>query len=386
VDFSAQSNSVDDNAFGNALARFGGDVILPTFRQKESSKSRRFLENLPIKPLRDHAFLGSVNVHPDMDGQMRSYSYGTVTGGVARPSIGALMAGSQGRVEEQFRIDPAIDPDTIPRYSYMDVLSGKVPGSAFRGKTVLVGATAIELDDRYPIPRHGVVPGVVVQAMAAETLLQGTINPSFGFWPTLLAALLIGVVGIRAGQRRTRWIMLASGAFVLGLAPLILEVAKIGSLEIVPGLFLIIFLAAELAIISFVQSYRKGRFTDQDSGLPNQRALAATSARHEQITLVVIRLKQFGEMTAVLGSDERASLLARVVDRLRLGFDPYPVHFLQSGLLDRHGRRTDRGAGRAVPYAAGARIPCRPRHARIRGGGGQWSRRGAAGREVQSCR
>jgi diguanylate cyclase len=333
VEFSSQSNPVDDQAFGDALARFGGDVILPTFRQKESSESHRFIENLPIKPLRDQAFLGSVNVHPDEDGQMRTYSYGTITGGVPRPSIGALMAGAKGTVEESFRIDPAIEPDTIPRYSYMDVMAGKVPASALRGKTILIGATAIELNDFYPVPLHGVVPGVVVQAMAAETLLQGTTNPSLGFWPMLLAAALVGLIAIRNKQARTRWVVLASGSAMIMLTPLVMELGKIGSVDIAPSLFLTTCLSIELVVIGFVASYRKGRFTDQDSGLPNLRALVATSAKQDRATLVVIKLKQFGEMTAVLGSEERKSLLSRIEDRLRLGFAGHRVHFLQAGLL-----------------------------------------------------
>ena len=70
VDFSSHSNPAQDAAFAAAIERASGKVVLPTFRQSASSKgSSAEIESLPIEILRNHAFLGAVNVHPDKDGR-----------------------------------------------------------------------------------------------------------------------------------------------------------------------------------------------------------------------------------------------------------------------------------------------------------------------------
>ena len=77
------------------------------------------------------------------------------------------------QVGRSFEIDYAIEPASIPRHSLVDLIEGRVPPSALAGKRIIIGATAVELGDRYAVPRHGVIPGVVIQALAAETLLAG---------------------------------------------------------------------------------------------------------------------------------------------------------------------------------------------------------------------
>jgi len=115
VDFSSVSTPAEDAAFATALKGFGGGAILPTFRQAAGSGSTEVIESLPIPQLRRHAFLASVNVHPGPDGVMRTYPYGTVTGGTPRPSVAAMLAEQTGRIDERFTIDFSIDPATIPR-------------------------------------------------------------------------------------------------------------------------------------------------------------------------------------------------------------------------------------------------------------------------------
>ena len=97
---------------------------------------------------------------------------GTVTGSLARPSIAAFVSGRPGTVGESFPIDFGIDPSAIPRHSFIAVERGEFDPAVLKGKDVIIGATAIELGDRYAVPRHGVLPGVVVQALAAETLVR----------------------------------------------------------------------------------------------------------------------------------------------------------------------------------------------------------------------
>jgi CHASE2 domain-containing sensor protein len=84
-----------------------------------------------------------------------------------------MIAGAGGSVGGDFPIDFAIDPATIPRHSFLDIFRGDFDPRGIAGKHVVIGATAVEMGDRYVVPVRGVLPGVVVQALATETLLRG---------------------------------------------------------------------------------------------------------------------------------------------------------------------------------------------------------------------
>jgi diguanylate cyclase len=332
IDFSATTNPADDQALTNALARAGGSVILPTFRQPVSLGSTQFSENLPIAPLREHAFLGSVNVQPDADGQLRRYSYGTITGGTPRPSIAALLTGSQGNIEKSFRIDTAINPATLPRVSAIDVLNGR-SGAALKGRTVLIGATAIEMGDRYVVPGHGVLPGVVVQALAAETLFQGTANPDWGPWPALLfAALGLGLC-IRTGAQKSYWPVLLGGLTMIAAASIVVEVVQIGSVQIVPALLLLALDSLLIGLLGMRTKLSENRLTDAVTGLPNARALERRCRALDDTVVTVVRLSQFDELAAVLGEADRASLMTQVFNRLAVAFPTAQLHSLEAGTI-----------------------------------------------------
>ncbi|MGH7838573.1 MAG: CHASE2 domain-containing protein, partial [Candidatus Binataceae bacterium] len=61
----------------------------------------------------------------------------------------------------------------IPRYSIADILEGKIPADALRGKIVFVGVTAHALGDRFVTPVGSDYPGVELQATAADNVLEG---------------------------------------------------------------------------------------------------------------------------------------------------------------------------------------------------------------------
>jgi diguanylate cyclase len=332
VDLSAASDPADDAAMAAALAGAGGNVILPTFRQKSSSLASDYAENLPIAPFRDHAFLGSVNVQPDADGQLRHYSYGTATAGLPRPSIAALLAQTPGRIGTSFRVDTAIDPATIPRVSAIDLLNGRVPKGALKGKSALIGATAIEMGDRYVVPGHGILPGVVVQGLAAETLLAGSMNPDFGPWPALLLGVSVTLVALR---RKNGWspVMGAGTGLLIAVAPLALEMTQIGSVQIVPALLFLALDAAAVGLIHMQRRFLESRLIDPASGLPNARALDQHCRAMPDVIIVTASVLQFEEMDAVLSPDDRRNVTTQFTARIGLAFPEAPIHAAGPGTI-----------------------------------------------------
>jgi EAL domain-containing protein (putative c-di-GMP-specific phosphodiesterase class I)/CHASE2 domain-containing sensor protein len=315
IDFSSRSRSQEDARLAEALDQASVPVILPTFRQYASQGSEKVIEAMPLPALRGHAQLAAVNVFPDADGLVRSYPYAVVTDGIPRPSIGAMLANAAGRAGESFPIDTAIDPRTIPRVSYVDLLEGRVPPGALAGKTVLIGASAIELGDRYPVPGWGVLSGPAIQLLAAETLQAGSSPVTHGPWlPLGLTLLLLAFACRLAGKRQA--VVLVSVALLDLTLPLALEMLHLGTVEVVPALFALALAGVWLGAANALSAFRHVRGTDQSSGLPNRRTLESDLAEFAAIRLAVLRIAGYSDVASLLGPARGAELVLRLGDRL----------------------------------------------------------------------
>jgi EAL domain-containing protein (putative c-di-GMP-specific phosphodiesterase class I)/CHASE2 domain-containing sensor protein len=343
VDFSASSNPADDAAFAAALQRAGGGVILPTLRQRESAGSSNFIDNLPATALRDHGFLASVNVMPDADGMVRRMPLGLETAGVPRPSLASMIAERPAVAGMSFPIDYAIDPATIPHHSFIDIIEGRVGADQLRGKRILIGATAVEMGDRYPAPRFGVVPGVVIQALAAETLLAGPVPiEASGLWPLLLALILVfGVV--RAGSGPARPLGFLAGTTLILALPLAAEHWLRITFPLAPAMAVLAVAAAGTFALDLAERFRQRALTDRTTGLPNLAALERAAATGGSNLVVVARIERFAAIAAGLGPAATANLIHRVADRLAFGHDQ-PIHRIDDDKLAWIDRGGDKSA------------------------------------------
>jgi EAL domain-containing protein (putative c-di-GMP-specific phosphodiesterase class I)/CHASE2 domain-containing sensor protein len=317
IDFSSSADPAGDAAFGAAIAAARAPVALPTFAQAAGFGDRRQLDSLPIPVLREHAQLASVSVAPDPDGYVRRLPFGTVTSGTARPSLAATVAGRNGTVGADFPVDFAIDPASVPRHSFIAIERGMFPRGSLAGKDVIIGATAIELGDRYAVPQHGVIPGVIIQALGAETLRGGV--PVYGSWSLpLLLACLPALVIFAAGRRRAVVVR-------TGLAALVLAAGWLGArlglslwFEIVPALLLVTAAGAVRYLVLAHRFAEERRRIDPASGLPNRLALAARPASPADRFVIAAQIDDFDALKLALESDNLGVLLRRIAERLRV--------------------------------------------------------------------
>lgn len=81
----------------------------------------------------------------------------------------------------------------FPVYSYADVKQGKVPADAFKGKIVLIGATALGVGSSFPTPTSSTMAPVVVEANVISSILQQNFftHPAWARWVTMLALLAV---------------------------------------------------------------------------------------------------------------------------------------------------------------------------------------------------
>lgn len=332
VDFSSPSAPAQDAAFAAALARAGDKVVLPTFSQRAGATAADWTDSLPIAPLRDHAVLAAVTVQPDSDGFVRRMPVGTITAGTPRPSLSAMVAGVAGAADSDFPIDFAIVPLSIPRHSFMDISEGRFDPAAIRGKAVLIGATAVELGDRYAVPNHGVIPGVAIQALAAETLRDGVPRES-GWQLPLLAALGLGGLILGAHTRGQLALALIAAPGMLIGAGLALDGVLHWTFPLAPALVTIAVAGLAAVTMRSLVAARRRRLHDAETGLPNRHALRDALRSYTGEGVLAAHIADYEKLAAGLGAAATAELVKRVRDRVALVSEGSTVYRIEDRVL-----------------------------------------------------
>lgn len=371
VDFSSPSEPSEDSALAAALGRAGGSVILPTFRRTNGADAA------PLPQLASQAFLAAANVIPEAHGELRRMPYAVEVGGAPRPSLASMVAERPGGAGLLFPIDRSIDPASIPRHSMADLVAGRVPPEALAGKRILIGATAVELGDHYALPRHGLLPGVVAQALAAETLLKGTPpTPAGGGW-ALAFVMILAAAALRLD--RTGHVALAfaaAGAATLLLPPILAN--RLGvELPVAPALIALLAAAGAGGAGRAAWRRRETSVTDPATGLPNLAALERDCRGLPAATIAVARIDGFAELLSALGADGASDLVRRVAERLAFaaGADRlYRIDDAGLAWIEPEGAALDDrfesiGAVMRAPFAAGRSVEVRTHFGAARGPG-----------------
>lgn len=218
IDFSARSNEADDAALEAALRDARSSVILAAFRQKATSDAdeKTVVANLPLGQFRDHAWLATVNVEPDSDGVIRRYPYGVVIGEKLLPSMASLYGGVPA-ADGSFLVDFSIAAEKIERISVIDLLQGRIDGNPLKGRKVIIGASAIELRDIFQVPGHSLISGSLLQAISAESLLQGRALQTTGERLAVVGLAVLAALVFALGRLRWSYVLLALLGSAAGL-------------------------------------------------------------------------------------------------------------------------------------------------------------------------
>jgi diguanylate cyclase len=186
-----------DRILADKLKEHPGKVFMGAiYAQRGRDKRNTFL---PAPIFREHVGVVSLVgfIHPFRLSASFPFKTDTEMGTV--PSMSAKLAGLEELPDGMFRPDFAIDTDTVPRYSYIDVVDGKVPAEKLRGRSIIVATTAFAFHDFHPMPSQGYVPGAYFHVVAAHTLKNG-MPIDLGWLAAFLPVLALIVSGIGQGR------------------------------------------------------------------------------------------------------------------------------------------------------------------------------------------
>lgn len=312
VEFSSTSDPANDSAFAAALKRTKPKVTLPVHFAVDPISGKR-ADLLPIDSFRSETELASITTHHNFRGEIRKLFYSVSGGGRTYPLLATKMAGVSGPVGETYPIDFAIDPRSIPTVSAVDVIAGRADVSKIAGKKVMIAATAAQLGDLYLVPGYGILSGIYVQALGAETLLAGT-PLVLGWLLPLLAALAIGGSLIFLKDVRVGAVTVAAAAVSFSLIPIALEDRHIFA-DVVPSLLFLFTVSGFLAWSSFKRFYRARGSINAISGLPNLNVLRE-EATGRDFALIVAKIHNYAEITSALSTEGEERLVQQVAERL----------------------------------------------------------------------
>ena len=185
-------------------------------------------------------------------------------------------------------------PGTIPTVSFGKLVQGRVDPSFFRGKIVVIGATAATLQDVHTTPVGGdeLMPGAEIQANAIWTALHGVPLRSV---PPLIDWLLIVALALAIPLARLRLPILATAAVapVVAAALLAGAYAAFRSGWVVGVIAPLVSLAlgtVGTVVVSHVTESRVRRRTAWENEVLEQRVREATADLRETQLEVAQRL------------------------------------------------------------------------------------------------
>lgn len=192
VFFPEPENEAKDRLLADALNRAGNVALSVVFDFDASGNVAAITRSLPQLE-RAAIRVGHINQMPDDDGVIRRIPLLLEKNGQQIPSlglVGAMLALNENAltpadyeivlgerhipVDEGYRmwIDYTGGPGVYPRYSFTDVMHGRVAVSELQGKILFLGATAVGVYDMRVTPFHGNTPGVEIHATVADDILS----------------------------------------------------------------------------------------------------------------------------------------------------------------------------------------------------------------------
>lgn len=199
--------TADDQQFANAISTIGNVVLVRAADEK----------GLPLEPVpilkSASSGVGHIFHQPELDGISRRATLFAAQ----QPSLGLAMlqvynTGKQLLSRSSKQSPPLVLPqskgseelervwlnwpgktESLPTYSFADVVEGKVPKEAFAGKFVLVGTTAVALDPILtPLNQNPPTNGVYLHAAVIDNLLESRLLQPLQGRVVILLLLILG--------------------------------------------------------------------------------------------------------------------------------------------------------------------------------------------------
>ncbi len=198
---SSRLGSADDRVFTSALTASKVPVVLAS----ELQPSGALLG--PIAEFASVSTRGIANLTIDSDGIARTIRLQRGSAISLGAALGARAGAKMHVSEVPLHIHYAGPNGTLPAYSFIDLIEGKIPPAELAGRVVLIGATAHDLQDYQNTPM-GLMSGVEIQGTIVENVLADDFLQTAPRSDILLT-LIVGLCALAIGFAvRRLWVLI----------------------------------------------------------------------------------------------------------------------------------------------------------------------------------
>ena len=309
--FSTPMNEESDKAFEDALRRHKGRAFVGVI----SAKSENFGGDTSLIPLARFRNAGDMRaLHANVTPFSLSVDlfYADNVNGRIVPSVSADVAGIKPSNTSFYRPDWSIQVSSVPTFSLIDLIEGRVSDAAVRGKDVLIGVTAKSEPDFVQIPGQGWFPGVYGHAIGAQTLREG--KPYNLSWkPAMALAMALSALMLwTRSRRKTRYIALGA-TFAAVTVPFVLD-AWLIKVDLLSAYLL-------FGIVAYrshaLRELSDARLKNAVTLLPNLAAL-----REEPLAaskpIIAMRIRNYAAVGASFSESVDSILITEIARRLTL--------------------------------------------------------------------
>jgi diguanylate cyclase len=315
--FDSYSDSVNDKAMIEALKRSRAEVFLATRLVVDQATGIR-TDHVSIPEFAAHSRSMNINTEIDPFGVPLAFPYKIEIAGTVNQSMASALANIDGENGQYFRIDYAIQPETIKNVSAVELLKGVFPKDAFLNKDVVIASSTIEMGDMYRMPGSGPTSGVYFTVLAAETLKRGKPVEYSWFGPWLIATMLTSAF-MRSRRKLLRRSIFGIGVVGLLLMPLFLEQNLI-FVQTVPALLSFTIVGIARARANFRKQLHDSGITNNVSGLLNLAALHEVEAK-PGATLIAMKIHNYLAIKSTVPKGHEKDLVDQIVSRISLGVE-----------------------------------------------------------------
>jgi adenylate cyclase len=229
IEFAHETDERDDLALFEALGRARGRTVLAATVVERGGRTE--LLGGPDHLREVGARAAEAILSQDSDGSVRRFGYG-YNGLKSFPVVTAEVTTGRRISASLFEggtlpIDFAGPPGRFRSISFAKVRQGRFPPGLFRGRTVIVGASAPVLQDVHTTATSGsgVMPGPEVLANATVTLLRGVSLRMAPGWLNLVLILTLGAAVPLGSMRVRRWRSLLDGLALTAVFTVAIQIA-----------------------------------------------------------------------------------------------------------------------------------------------------------------
>ena len=203
VQFTERTDDANDLALLDAVAE-AGNVVLASTEVDALGRTNVFGGEEVVKDV--GARVGNGNFPVDPGGVIRRVAYDvddlkSFSLVVAERATGKTITREDFGKSQSTWIDYVGPAGTIRPFSFSYVYYDKVPAGAFRDKIVVVGPSAVSLQDIHPTSTADAMSGAEIQGSAIATALSGFPVSSVASWVTLVLIVLFGLLAPIASMR-----------------------------------------------------------------------------------------------------------------------------------------------------------------------------------------